>query len=1372
MKSKSPAIPSLNVPNNREAKPGSMRTKTWFKATVLASAITTALAASGATYNWNTSASSSTWNTTDTTIWQEGIAWANDTTTPNAAILGGAGRTITLGEPITAGSVTFTNGLGTVRYRISGSTLTLAGTTPTINAATNATIASTLAGTDGFTKGGVGRLALSGINSSLSGPVLINAGPAVAASGLGFNAAVIASNVNAFGTGPIAIGAVPNLRAIEFSLTGGATVANAINLPTDPAAVQVGIQGYNSSTSYGLSGKISGGSPGLVFFIDMGNVQSAGITRLSNADNDFKAGTIHVNRGVLAVTSDSVLGDPANVVKTYQSGTAGALRFDAPNINIARQMMMSAGCGLDVRGDNNGDGTVETSNDATISGNMDGTAVTSVPWTVRGGSQTNGTSTGSLRLTGNNTFDGAIIVYADTKLIAGSSTALGADYSWSSTAVTNGGTLALDNVDSYANLERLTLYGAGCRSGGVGMGALQNLAGDNTFNGSITLGADAAVGVAAGSLTLGGEIAGSYRLTKVGTGTLTLTGANTYTGDTIVSNGVLALSGSGTIDSSTQLNLAAGGTFDVSTLGSDYTPGWGSLCASGTGTAPATIKGASGFSVNLNWQPINLTYDGSNPALSISQGTLSLNNNAFTINAASALLPGTYTLIRQANGNIGASGTFSAAGTAIGSPASISVVGGEVRLTVAGLPAPSFTPAAGGYIGAIQVTITPPSGAMAYYTTNNWATTNLYSGPITLLPPQSGLTIQAFGRIDGYPDGVVGSATYTSVTTPTWVATSGGNWSDTSNWSNLVVAAGTDVMADFSKVALGDDCQVSLDGAYTIGHMTFDDRSATKHNWGLVPTTGNPLTLAVSNGSPTITVAGGVTNTISAGLAGTNGMTKAGIGTVTLTGSNAYTGTFVASAGTTVFGVGGSLMNASGIIISNGASVQFSGTPETNPLGTNNMPILIMPGGTLAVANSPNCMGWYRWGMASITDYGAVTLFVEQYANTLSLNGGTVSGQGPLRFYVLYNGNDTAISCTNTGTIACPLMASTHRYVDVAANSTLNLSSNWSGAWTKLGAGQIILTGIYDDPANTITISQGTLQVGDGGTAGALSAPGAGAANIANNATLAFNRSDAIEVGNLITGSGTLIQSGSGMLTLTNVKTYTGSILINKGVLALKSSDALDNSTQLNIAAGGTFDVSALASDYSPRWGSLAVGGTGTAPATITADADSMFNLIYLQPITMTYDGSNPALSISQGTLRLNNNAFTINAASPLAPGTYTLIRQATGNISAVGTFSVTGTAIGGPASISVVGGEVKLTISAALTPPTLSGCGPLSAGSFPLTFNGPSGQGYHVLCSSNVALPIAQWGILTSGTFAGSPVTYTDSSATNSPRFYRVVSP
>ena len=45
--------------------------------------------------------------------------------------------------------------------------------------------------------------------------------------------------------------------------------------------------------------------------------------------------------------------------------------------------------------------------------------------------------------------------------------------------------------------------------------------------------------------------------------------------------------------------------------------------------------------------------------------------------------------------------------------------------------------------------------------------------------------------------------------------------------------------------------------------MTFDDQSATKHNWTLNTGIGGPLILAVSSGSPMITVGSGVTSTLS-----------------------------------------------------------------------------------------------------------------------------------------------------------------------------------------------------------------------------------------------------------------------------------------------------------------------------------------------------------------------------------------------------------------------------------------------------------------------------------------------------------------------------
>ena len=120
---------------------------------------------------------------------------------------------------------------------------------------------------------------------------------------------------------------------------------------------------------------------------------------------------------------------------------------------------------------------------------------------------------------------------------------------------------------------------------------------------------------------------------------------------------------------------------------SAYALGGGTaLSAAGTGTAvgstAAAIKG--GGLVSLGTQPVTLTYDGAHPALYISQGTLSLAGNAFTVNGP-ALASGTYPVVQQAGGGIIASGNFPAVtGTAIDGShlGTISVSGGSVNLVV------------------------------------------------------------------------------------------------------------------------------------------------------------------------------------------------------------------------------------------------------------------------------------------------------------------------------------------------------------------------------------------------------------------------------------------------------------------------------------------------------------------------------------------------------------------------------------------------------------------------------------------------------------------------------------------------------------------
>ena len=77
-------------------------------------------------------------------------------------------------------------------------------------------------------------------------------------------------------------------------------------------------------------------------------------------------------------------------------------------------------------------------------------------------------------------------------------------------------------------------------------------------------------------------------LTKLGAGTLTLSGASTFIGPTLINAGTLALAVSGSIANSTNIGVAAGAVFDVSsvsgyTLGSGHTL-WGNGSVNGSFT--------------------------------------------------------------------------------------------------------------------------------------------------------------------------------------------------------------------------------------------------------------------------------------------------------------------------------------------------------------------------------------------------------------------------------------------------------------------------------------------------------------------------------------------------------------------------------------------------------------------------------------------------------------------------------------------------------------------------------------------------------------------------------------------------------------------
>ena len=132
---------------------------------------------------------------------------------------------------------------------------------------------------------------------------------------------------------------------------------------------------------------------------------------------------------------------------------------------------------------------------------------------------------------------------------------------------------------------------------------------DVGYSGAITLAATSSIGSNnAGDITIYGIISGSNGLTKVGNGTLILSGANTFTGSTNISLGTVKLGASSSLSSSGPLGTTAAGT-TVSTGASLDLNGY-SLTSAATEALSLTGTGVGGLGALMNSSSTASTYVG------------------------------------------------------------------------------------------------------------------------------------------------------------------------------------------------------------------------------------------------------------------------------------------------------------------------------------------------------------------------------------------------------------------------------------------------------------------------------------------------------------------------------------------------------------------------------------------------------------------------------------------------------------------------------------------------------------------------------------------------------------------------------------------
>lgn len=161
---------------------------------------------------------------------------------------------------------------------------------------------------------------------------------------------------------------------------------------------------------------------------------------------------------------------------------------------------------------------------------------------------------------------------------------------------------------------------------------------------------------------------------------------------------------------------------------------------------------------------------------------------------------------------------------------------------------------------------------------------------------------------------------------------------------------------------------------------------------------------------------------------------------------------------------------------------------------------------------------------------------------------------------------------------------------------------------TKDGPGTLILANSgTNDFFGPVNVNAGTVQVGNGGTAGNISA-----GSVVNNSRLLFNRSDNVTVGNVISGGGLLEQNGTGILTLAgNNNSFTGEVLVAQSTLRPASGTALGTvEGRTRVSPDATLDVNGQNLGGEPVLVSGAgVGGNGVIVNTAGAQQNALRNV-------------------------------------------------------------------------------------------------------------------------------------------------------------------
>ncbi len=417
-------------------------------------------------------------------------------------------------------------------------------------------------------------------------------------------------------------------------------------------------------------------------------------------------------------------------------------------------------------------------------------------------------------------------------------------------------------------------------------------------------------------------------------------------------------------------------------------------------------------------------------------------------------------------------------------------------------------------------------GANNVFTTSTDAYLQINSGVV--ISGNFGITVAGTGAVGlNAPNTFTGGVTVQDGSTLRIGTGTQGNSSSSTITGGVLVSGqagtGTLTLQNGSTLVSGGSGARTLNNNLTLeGSVTFG--AATTYTGSFTFTSVNSTvddTLNLTTPS-TITLLGNtnvtslVTTSFFNGVNGAFNLTKQGPGILRMSATNTYSGGTTVASGTLEFG-------------------------RTGSLGTGTVTLGSAGGGNASLLNY--LAGWTLANNIIVAAGSGGTLTLG-YTSSAAFSG-------------LFSGN---ITLNDALTLRS----------DAADGFALRLSGSISGAYdlTKTGTGTVRIESNNTGFSGRTLITAGTVQLGSlsGSTAGAL-----GTGEIVNDATLVINRTNDFTLGNVISGTGNITQTGTGTTTLTAANTYSGVTSLNAGsLLAANTSGSATGSGSVSTAAGTT----------------------------------------------------------------------------------------------------------------------------------------------------------------------------------------------------------